>query len=409
MSEAKFGRRDLLKRAAAVGAGIAAAGTGLQPALAQEAAPQAGAGPAPTVPKRKLGKTGEMIPVLLMGGSQKFDPVFDKMLHRAFKLGMTYIDTAESYANGQSHVTLKPFIEQVGRKNLWITSKSGMFGGNGPATVAMYRDAIMKEFDVLGTDYLDAYFFHGLKHTECLEPEYLKFADEMKKSGKAKYFGFSCHDGNVVDLLNKAAKIGSDGVNMIMFRYNFTMYGNTELNKAMDACIAAGIGLLSMKTQSSVPQDGEMVKKFQSENFTLFQARLKAALADERITASVSGINNMQILMENTAAVRSDKPVTAKELTQLHQYAAQTAEYSCQGCTHLCENKVASDLKIGDQLRYLMYAECYDQRDEARQMYAKLSSSQRDFESVDLDAATKACPQKINIRGRLNAAKAALA
>ncbi len=407
MSDGKFGRRDLLKRAAAVGAGVAAASAGLQSAVAQDAAP---AGEAmPMVPKRKLGKTGEMVPVLLMGGSQKFDPVFDKMLHRAYKLGMNYIDTAESYANGQSHVTLKPFIEQVGRKNLWITSKSGMFGGSGPGTVAMYRDAIMKEFDVLGTDYIDAYFFHGLKHTECLEPEYIKFADELKKSGKTKYFGFSCHDGNVVDLMNKAAKLGGDAVNMIMFRYNFTMYGDVELNKAMDACVAAGIGLLSMKTQSSVPQDNEMVKKFQSENFTLHQARLRAALEDERITASVSGINNMQILMENTKAVTTAKALTAKEMIQLHQYAAQTAEYSCRGCTHLCETKVASDLKIGDQLRYLMYAECYDQRSEAQQLYAKLSVSERNFHSVDLDDATKACPQKINIRGRLEKARALLA
>jgi predicted aldo/keto reductase-like oxidoreductase len=305
-------------------------------------------------------------------------------------------------------VTLKPFIEQVGRKNLWITSKSGMFG-NTPAPVSQYRDAIMSQFEVLGTDYLDAYFFHGLKHPECLEPEYLKFADELKKSGKAKYFGFSCHDGNVVELLNKAAKIGSDGVNMIMFKYSFRDYGNTELNKAIDACVAAGIGMLGMKTQSSVPQDSDAVKKFQSENFTLFQARLKAALADERLTACVSGINNMQILMENTKAVSTTKTLAANEMIQLQRYAAETNSYHCQGCTHVCETKVASDLRIGDQLRYLMYAECYDQRDEARAMYAKLSPSERDFDSVDLAAATSACPQRINIRERLNAAKTALA
>ncbi len=410
MSET-FGRRDLFKRAAVAGAGVAA-GAAVGPVFAQDAAPDAAA--TQTVPRRKLGKTGETIPVLVMGGSQKFDPTFDKMLHRAFKMGINYIDTAESYAGGQSHVTLKPFIEQVGRKNLWITSKSGMFSGNGPATVAMYRDAIMKEFDVLGTDYLDAYFFHGLKHTECLEPEYIAFADEMKKSGKAKYFGFSCHDGNVVDLLNKAAKIGSDGVNMIMFKYNFSDvnkggYGYDALNKAIDACVAAGIGLISMKTQSSVPTDSEFVKKFQSENFTLHQARLRAALEDERLSGSVSGMNNMQIMMDNAKAVMSAKPLTAKEVNQLYRYAAETEHLHCRGCTHLCESKVASDLRIGDQLRYLMYAECYDQAAEAREMYAKLTPTQRDFRSVDLAEAAKACPHRIDIPARLERAHSVLA
>jgi len=408
MSGQEFGRRDLFKRAAAVGAGAVAAGAGLAPLMAQEAA-----APTSTVPRRKLGKTGETVPVLLMGGSQKFDPTFDKMLHRAFKIGMNYIDTAESYAGGQSHVTLKPFIEQVGRKNLWITSKSGMFG-NTPAPVSQYRDAIMKEFDVLGTDYLDAYFFHGLKHTECLEPEYIAFADELKKSGKAKYFGFSCHDGNVVDLLNKAAKLGGDAVNMIMFRYNFADvnkggYGYTELNNAIDACVKAGIGMMGMKTQSSVPTDNEFVQKFQSESFTLHQARLRAALEDERLSACVSGINNMQILMDNSKAVMTAKQLTAKEINQLYRYAAETEHLSCRGCTHLCESKVAGDLRIGDQLRYLMYAECYDQRDEARQMYARLSPQERDFDGVDLAAATSACPHRINIRERLGVAKSVLA
>ncbi len=408
MSESSFGRRELLKRAAVAGAGAAAAGVGLRPVLAQDA-PKPTVPMADLVPRRKLGKTGDTIPILFMGGSQKFDPTYDKMLHRAFKLGINYIDTAESYANGQSHVTLRPFIEQVGRKNLWITSKSGMFSGSGAAPVSMYRDAIMKEFDVLGVDQLDAYFFHGLKHEECLEPEYIAFADELKKTGKTRYFGFSCHDGNVVALMNKAAKLGSDAINLIMFRYSFKDYGNTELNKAMDACVAAGIGLLGMKTQSSVPTDNEFVAKFQSQNFTLHQARLKAAWADERISGCVSGMTNMQIMMENADAARSVTELTATELSQLNRYAAQTAHLSCQGCTHICESRVASDLRIGDQLRYLMYAECYDDAAAARGMYSKLSPSEREFASVDLSEATKACPQKIDIRGRLERARTVLA
>jgi predicted aldo/keto reductase-like oxidoreductase len=408
MSDSSFGRRELFKRAAAAGAGVAAAGVGLRPALAQDA----GTPDVPLldkVPRRTLGKTGETIPILFMGGSQKFDPTYDKMLHRAYKMGINYIDTAEAYANGQSHVTLKPFIEQVGRENLWITSKSGMFRGSGAAPVSMYRDAIMKEFDVLGTDYLDAYFFHGLRHIECLGPEYIAFADELKKSGKAKYFGFSCHDGNVVDLLNKAAELGSDAINIIMFRYNFAQYGDAELNKAMDACVNAGIGLLGMKTQSSVPTDNEFVQKFQSQNFSLHQARLKAAWADERISGCVSGMTNMQIMMENATAARSVADLTATEVNQLQRYASETAHLNCKGCTHICESRVAGDLRIGEHLRYLMYAECYGEKDGARDMYAALSPSERDFGSVDLAEATRACPQGIDIRARLETARSVLA
>lgn len=410
--EKKIGRRELFKKAAVSGAGLGVLGTVLGNREAEAKVAEivkAEATAAAKVPERVLGATGEKVPILLMGGSQKFDPVYDKMLHRAFKDGMYYIDTAESYARGQSHVTLKPFIEQVGRENLWITSKSGMFPGKDAASPETYRDAMEKEFEVLGTDHIDMYFFHGLRHLECLEPEYIKMADEMKKSGRTKYFGFSCHDGNVVELMNKAAKIGSPGVDAIMFRYNFTKYGDLELNKAMDACVKAGIGLIAMKTQTSVPEDSEEVTKFQSENFTLHQARLKAAWADERISACVSGINNMQILRENVDAAKSTVQLSMNEMMQLHQYAARTASSRCQGCNQICESKIDGDTRIADMLRYLMYHECYGNEQEASELFRNLRPEERQIAGIDFSNAAKACPQGIDIAARLAKAASVLA
>ena len=404
MNRDTFGRRELFKRAASVGA----AGLGMGVALGvNEAHAQAPEIPlAAKVPTKKLGTTGEDIPILLMGGSNKFDMTFDKMLHRAHKMGMYYIDGGRKYGSGAA---IGVFLEQVGRDNVWLTSKSGLWGGNDPDPWERYHDDFIKELADLKTDHMDMYFLHGIKHTEVLGPDYMKMADRLKKEGKTKYFGFSCHDGNVVDLMNKAATIGGDGINAIMFRYNFTMYGDLELNKAMDACVKAGIGLIGMKTQSSVPKDGEMVKKFQSNTYTLHQARLKAAWADERITACVSGINNMKILKENSTAARSQVELTAKEMTQLHRFAAQTADQRCQGCSEICETCVDGNLKIADQLRYLMYDDSYGDHGQAQALYRALDADQRDFEGVDLSAAMRACPQGINIAERLAEAKVRLA
>ena len=399
MSDGTIGRRELFKRAAASGGAL-----GLVYALGGQQLAEAA--PAEKVPTRKLGTTGEDIPILFMGGSQKFDPVYDRMLHRAYQEGVFYIDTAQAYANGQSHVTLAPFIEQVGRENLWITSKVDLQGA--AATPATYRRHMDSELPVRGTDYLDMFFFHLLRKPDCLGPEFIKLGDDLRKEGKTKFFGFSCHDGNVVEMLNKAASIGAPGIDAIMFRYNFTMYGDLELNKAMDACKAAGIGLLGMKTQSSVPQDQEEVKKFVSNNFTLHQARLKAAWADERIDGCVSGMTNIDIMKENVEAAKSTVQLSMNEFMQLNQYAARTASYRCQGCTHLCEAKVDGETRVGDMLRYLMYAECYGDVDEARQLYARLSPAERAV-THDFREAAKVCPQGIDIQRRLQDAVRVLA
>lgn len=399
-------RRDLFKTAAAATAtaGLIGAASPKQ-VLAQLQLAQA----SPTVPRKVLGSTGEEVPILTMGCSQAFDPVYDKLLHRAYKLGITYFDTAEAYANGNNHATLAPFIEQIGdRKSMWITSKVMLFGNR--ATPENYVQHLEGFMPILKADYLDMFFMHNINQMEQLSDAHLKMAADLKTRGLIRYFGFSCHQGNVVDLMLKAAEIGpSGGIDAIQFRYNFTQYGNLELNKAIDACKAAGVGLIAMKTQASVPDDQDYVKEFQSKDFSLPQAKLKAVWADDRIDSAVSEMTNVQQLQENVAAAVSDMKLGMDEFQQLNQFAARTAHHRCQGCNEICESRVDGNLRIADQLRYLMYAECYGNTTLARQRYRELADNERFIDGLNLEAATAACPQGINIAHRLEVARARLA
>ena len=209
------------------------------------------------VPRKNLGNTGVEVPILLMGCLQKFDPKYDRRLHRAFGLGVDYLDTAQGYAQGQSHKTLAPFLKQVGRKNLWVTSKVNLNGSPNVEGYTSNLDVCLKDLE---TDYLDLFFMHAVQSETTLDPEYIKMGEDLKKSGKIRFFGFSCHHDNVPELLTKAARVG--GIDAIMFRYNFRKYGDQKLNKAIDTAKAAGIGLIAMKTQGSVPADQESVTQF---------------------------------------------------------------------------------------------------------------------------------------------------
>ncbi|MDH3284633.1 MAG: aldo/keto reductase, partial [Acidobacteriota bacterium] len=281
-------RRGFLKSAILSGAAFGAAG---HLSLAEDGKSQTAPEPHAKVPRKPLGSTGESIPILLMGCAQRFDPKYDKILHRAFKEGVDYLDTALVYENGQSHKTIAPFLKQIGdRKKIWITSK----GPSQNATVESYTKNLDTCLEQLETDHLDLYFMHFVHDLKYLEPEYIKMGERLKKSGKTRFFGFSCHHGNVVELMNKAAQTG--GIDAIMFRYNFAKYGDLALNKAIDNCKKAGIGLIAMKTQDSVPKEQEEVVGFRSKDFTLGQAKLKAVWADERIDSAVSHIDNTKRL-----------------------------------------------------------------------------------------------------------------
>jgi len=381
-------RRSFLKRAAASVAAMSASELAfVQVANAAEA----------SLPEKELGTTGVNIPILGLGTSQSLDPVYDKVLHGCFNNGVTAFDTALSYGQGASHAAIATFIEQMGeREKLFITSKSGSSSTDG------IRKGLDQAIDELNTDFVDLFFMHGVNDAELLEPEYIKLGDELRASAKTRFFGFSCHDGNVVELMEKAAKVG--GIDAILFRYNFRRYGDRELNVAIDNCNKAGIGLIAMKTMGSVPKKLEAVADFRSKDFTLGQAKLKSVWADERIDSIVSEMDSVKVARENISAARSEKDLSAGDFQQLNRLAALTANYACNGCNHLCENAIEDNTAIAEQLRYLMYSECYDKPDRARELFAQLAEDRRCFSESQLVQASQACPQGIDIAARLRQA-----
>ncbi len=404
MSNGEIARREFLTGALASGAGL-----GMLSAHAQDggATPAPVPEPAKRVPRRPLGKTGADVPILIMGCCQTLDPAYDKRLHRCYQLGVDHLDTAQMYAQGQSHKTIAPFIKQIGdRKKLWITSKVFQEGAKGtPEDFKTNLDSCLQDLE---TDYLDMFLLHIVQDPRLLGPEFIKMGEELKKSGKIRFFGFSCHHADSIPMLmNKAAESG--GFDTVMFRYSFRECGDLALNKAIDACHKAGIGLIAIKTLASVPDDQEQVKQFQSKSFTLTQAKLKAVWADERIAAIASQMTAVEHVMENSAAAMSPEKLAMEEFMQLQQFAARSSHHHCKGCAGVCESCIDGPLRVADTLRYLMYAECYGQRDAARAMYAELPREQRMLEGVDLRAAIAACPQGIDLAGRLARAQELLA
>lgn len=405
MSENGTSRRGFLKAAVTSGVAVGAWSHLSLAAEGADAAPGT-AQPAARVPRKTLGSTGQQIPILLMGCAQKFDEKYDKLLHRAFKDGVDYLDTALVYEDGQSHKTIAPFLAQVGdRKKLWITSKGPGKADGDP--VKAYEKELDTCLAQLQTDHLDLYFMHAVDDPKHLGKEFIAMGERMRKSGKTRFFGLSCHGKEMVAVLNAAAAAG--GIDAIMFRYHFAKYGDLALNKAIDACHKAKIGLIAMKTQDSVPQDQENVVGFASKDFTLPQAKLKAVWADTRITAAVSHMDNTTKLAENVAAAKSPVQLSMADFQQLQRLAAARAEYACQGCAQVCESRVGGEARIADTLRFLMYHESYGETEKARRLFAALPAPARALEGIDFGEAARVCPQGIDIAARMRRAHELLA
>jgi predicted aldo/keto reductase-like oxidoreductase len=207
------------------------------------------------------------------------------------------------------------------------------------------------------------------------------------------------------DCLLKAAALG--WIDGIMMTYNFRLMHSDRMRQAVDACVAAGIGLTAMKTQGGGPvktdtdTELELAGRFVKHGFTDAQARLKAVWENSQIASICSQMPNMSILMSNIAAATDRVSLSKTETRLMQAFASETASAYCAGCVDLCESVLGAEVPVGDVMRALMYCRSYGDREQARQTFAQIPIEvQKQIVQTDFSAAERRCPQNLAI-GRL--------
>ena len=356
----------------------------------------------PTLPTRKLGKTGVDV-TLVNQGTWRASGV-DRLMRLAYEKGVRCFDTAAAYGsepNFKKWFNEKPDV----RKSIFLVSKTMA------RSTAQFIEDIDKRLEATGTDHLDLYFWHAMgDHREAIDfpksPEFAKAIEAIKKSGKAKFVGFSTHNVRRAEYIQAAADGGF--VDTIMVQYSPFLDKESPLNKALDAAHKAGIGLISMK-QSAGQFGGargmqtplqEAVTKLapilKERGISPFQGLLQAIWTDERIATVCVTMNNTDQVHENTEAAQKYEPLKAAELDQLRDASLAASPTFCADCDGKCAAAAGTKARLGDLARYLTYHEHHGYRSEARAHYAELTPAERDWSGADLAAARSACPSQLD-------------
>jgi aryl-alcohol dehydrogenase-like predicted oxidoreductase len=362
-----------------------------------------GKGVLPMVPRRPFGSTGEMVSSLALGGSQ--DLMSKQMLMKqAFKMGVRYWDTAYSYEGGNSEKAIGRYFRKYpdDRKSIFLATKSYS------NTMQGLTDSLDTSLRRMNTAYVDLFLIHHTSNPKRdLTPEVRKWAEDAKEKGLIRFFGFSTHSNMAECLLDASGMGWIDG---IMASYNYRLMNHSEMKRAVEACKAAGIGLVAMKTQarfisSHYADTGnkdaaseEVADHFMARGFTPEQARLKAVWENPYIASICSEMPNMTILQANVAASADQKEWSLRDEQQLKKYARETAFGYCTGCGCLCESTVKEQVPISDIMRCLMYDIAYGKHELARKTINDiLPASKRHLLMSDVLQAEKKCPQHMPI------------
>ncbi|UCG31807.1 MAG: aldo/keto reductase [Phycisphaerales bacterium] len=394
---AELSRRDFVK----VGvASAAAAGISL-PARAQDEQGEA-LKPSEPLPARVLGRTKEKVTILNLGAGRAPDA---RMLNAAYEAGIRFIDTASGYANGESERNIAQWCQDTGNgKEMCIVTK------HPSASPEEWVSNVDERLEALKTDVIDVYFVHSIgdkregSDDEGIEwpkmKEWAQAADKLKKSGKVRFVGFSCHSdmSKRVPILMNAVEGG--WVDAVLVAYDpLSAKENAEFNKALDACYKAGIGLISMKEMRSVTAADvpKFMPDFKEMGLTPPQAVLHACWSDERLVSVCSDMPNLRLLQENAeAARRFVKPLDEKQSAAVLDLYRRHGRRYCAACDGSCRRAAGTGADLNTLARAWSYYEQDGCLGEARKLYASLSPEERNWHGADLAAATQACKSHLD-------------
>jgi uncharacterized protein len=384
------------------GAGVAAAASlfaGGSPAVAQDAAKPVEAA---LLPKRKLGKTGVEVSILNLGTWRSVG--LDRILRFAWANGLRYVDTAKSYGSEPAIGRWLQATPEI-RKQLFLVTKDH------PNTPKLLLKQLDDRLNALRTDYIDLIFIHAMgDHDFASEvkwpqsKEFKETAEAIRKSGKARFVGFSTHHPRRPEILEAAVKGGF--VDAIMLQNNPWIAQEDAMNRALDLCHKNGIGLISMKQVAGQMNLGAEIGRrglpgLDLKGYTPYQRLLHAIWTDERFSSCCVSMRNTDQVRENADAARGFKPMTSAEINSLRDACIAAGPTMCAGCDGRCSQAAGTAAELGNLTRFLTYHEHHGYRDEARRLYAGLPELARNWAGADLDAARQACPSKLDFAALL--------
>ncbi|MBI4604223.1 MAG: aldo/keto reductase [Planctomycetes bacterium] len=289
------------------------------------------------MPRRVLGKTGQKVSLLCVGGHHIGRPdeaTAIRIIQEAVDAGATFMDNAWEYHGGASEERMGKALKGRRDKVFLMTKHHG----RDKATAMGHLEDSLRR---LGTDVIDLWQFHEIVYDA--DPDMIfapgggiEAADLAKKQGKVRYVGFTGHKHPQILLKMLAYEYPWDAVQMPL---NILDGSFQSFEKwVLPVLVRRGIGVLAMKTRSS----GAMLRE-------------KAATAEEcwryvtglPVSTVVSGMESLELLRDNLRMARTLKPMSPEEMEAARQ---RTREAALKGAIERYKTSTAFDGPVGRKL-----------------------------------------------------------
>ena len=434
-------RREAIRAMILAGAGLAAA-----PSLV--AAPLRAAGVLPqnwkfTEPAKgdqvihrtwpSLG--GESISLLGMGcmrfprkGTERRAPldqeVINQMIDYALEHGINYFDTAPAY--GDSERATGEALSRHNRKDYLIATKMSNFSN---AELGACKDMFARSLKNLRTTYVDYFLLHSIGSVEDFQKRFvdnglLPWLQDLRKKGTIRHLGFSFHGSNAA---LKALLAKPYNWEFVQIQLNYVDWKDMPLEDSDEPCDSET--LYKMLEEKNIPvvimepiRGGALanvssgLQQKLAERFPQLSpagVALTFASTPKAVMCTLSGMSNMQQLMENVYTFSHFKPCNAEDNAYLMEMARlynSNPHIPCTACRYCMPCPRGVDIPgvfavYNGSSDALMLPDPANKKDKDYKekkkaflkRYATLASGTDASSCVMCNACLPKCPQRIRI------------
>lgn len=310
--ELQITRREFVKWSVATGLAL---GAGARVLAAEMAASE--------IPYRPLGRTGEKVSVVGLGGYHIGIPDEQDgiaLVRSAIDQGVNFMDNCWDYLGGESEARMGKALRDGYRKKVFLMSK---IDGRTKVAAARQIDESLKR---LQTDHVDLMQFHEV--IRMGDPERIfapggsmEAMNEAKQAGKVRFIGFTGHKDPSIHLhmLDVAAKNGFrfDAVQMPLnvMDAHFRSFGQ----QVVPRLVKEEIGVLGMKPFAF----GAILRLGTVSAIECLHYAMNLPTS-----VVITGIDSVKLLDQAVEAARTFKPMTSEQVTAL---LGRTSEAAASG------------------------------------------------------------------------------
>lgn len=322
------------------------------------------------------------------------------MIHHAFASGVTYIDTAVGYGNGNSQRVVGEALKGW-RDRITVSTKNHDFGTNEKQWWALLEQSLER----LQIDTIDVYNHHGVNEQSFfgeVMPRLSKWMEKARDQKLIKHIACSFHDNNAA--LRRIVDSGYPEV--ITLQYNLL---DRQLADGIAYAHSKGIGVIAMGPVGGgrLGEPSEVLETLTPEIKRIPELALRFVLANSAIDIALSGMSTMSQVTENLAIADDPVTLTPENLTAIAQHLARLhklADLYCTGCRYCLPCPAGVDIPF--VFETYNRGNVYGLWESAKRSYRQRMQEHRENARVadacvECAACEIKCPQKLPVREQL--------